>query len=205
MSKDELSTKEMTIRTSRAIAKTIIYIVLYVIVAALVKYIVEQLLPTFNISITDYQVYIHILLAIAFGYLIVSSIAEIFYWTTRARYGHPTAAAVRNVIRIIGIGALAASIAGGVAGGAAGVALGGFIGIVIGFATQQVLGQAIAGLFLLIVRPFRIGDSVIIAGEDGIVEDVATLFTLVRKADGTRVFIPNNTIIGSKIYLKPKT
>lgn len=85
---------------------------LYVIVIALVKYIVEQLLPSFNISIADYQVYIQILLAIAFGYLIVSSIAEIFYWITRARYGHLTAA-IRNIIKIIGMSALATSIAGG--------------------------------------------------------------------------------------------
>ncbi|MEM3974548.1 MAG: mechanosensitive ion channel, partial [Ignisphaera sp.] len=69
---------------------------------------------------------------------------------------------------------------------------------------QQVLGQAIAGLFLLISRPFRIGDAVVIAGEDGVVDDVATLFTTVIKADGTKVLIPNNSIVGSKIYLKPK-
>jgi len=45
-----------------------------------------------------------------------------------------------------------------IAGGAAGVALGGFIGMVIGFASQQVLGQAISGLFILISRPFKISD-----------------------------------------------
>jgi len=76
------------------------------------------------------------------------------------------------------------------------VALGGFLGMVIGFAPQQVLGQAIAGPFLLIVGPFKIGDVVMV--------DVATLFTRVLKADGVAVLIPNNAIIGGKIYLKPK-
>jgi small conductance mechanosensitive channel len=33
---------------------------------------------------------------------------------------------------------------------------------------------------------------------------VATLFTAVLKADGTRALILNNAIIGGKIYLKPK-
>ncbi|MCX8176495.1 MAG: mechanosensitive ion channel family protein, partial [Candidatus Bathyarchaeota archaeon] len=149
-------------------------------------------------------VYAQILLALAFGYLIVSGVANIFYWSTRARYDHPTAAAIRNVIRIIGIGGLAAAIAGGVAGGAAGVALGGFLGMVVGFASQQVLGQAISGLFLLIARPFKIGDQVVVAGEDGVVDDVATLFTKVTKADGVKVLVPNSSIIGGKIYLKPK-
>lgn len=164
----------------------------------------STLLPSFGIQVADYEVYTQILLALVFGYLIVNGVAMFFYWSTRAKYDHPTAAAIRNIVRIVGVGAMVAAIAGGVAGGAAGVALGGFLGMVIGFASQQVLGQAIAGLFLLIARPFRIGDSVVIAGEDGVVEDVSTLFTVVIKADGTRVLIPNNSIIGGKIYLKPK-
>ena len=134
----------------------------------------------------DCMAYMQILLAIAFGYLIVSGIATFFYWFMRAKYDHATAAAIKNIVKIIGIGAMVAAIAGG----AAGIALGGFIGMVIGFASQQVLGQAISGLFLLISRPFRIGDSVSLAGEDGI----ATLFTIIIKTDGTKVLIPNNSI-----------
>ena len=84
------------------------------------------------------------------------------------------------------------------------MALGGFIGMVIGFSFQQVLGQTIAGLFLLIARPFKIGDSVIVAGEEGVVEVVTTLFTTIAKADGTKALIPSNTIIGGKIILKPR-
>ncbi|AAK42899.1 mechanosensitive ion channel family protein [Saccharolobus solfataricus] len=194
--------KSTTTKVGNAIVRTIIYIILYVILSAIVKYIIESLLPSFNIHAVSYESYVQILLALAFGYLIVSGISLIFYYSLLPKYGHPTAAAVRNIMRIIGIGALAASIAGAVAGGAAGVALGGFIGIVIGFASQQVLGQAVAGLFLLVARPFKVNDNVNIVSEDGIVEDVSTLFTTILKADGTRVLIPNNMIIGNKIYLK---
>jgi small-conductance mechanosensitive channel len=190
--------------SSKAFVKIVTYIVLYVVVSALVQYLLVELMPKFDINITSYIVYVNILLSLAFGYLIVSGIANFIYWTLRVRHPHPTAAAVRNVIKIIGIGGLAAAIAGGVAGGAAGVALGGFLGMVIGFATQQVLGQAVSGLFVLIVRPFKIGDSVNIVGEDGVVEDVATLFTIIVKEDGTRVLIPNNSVIGGKIYVKKK-
>ncbi len=163
---------------------------LYVIVAAVIQWV----FTSFLLQLMDYIVYVQILLAIAFGYLIVSGVASFFYWSMRVKYDHATAAAIRNVVRIIGIGALVAVIAGG-------VALGGFIG----FACQQVLGQAIAGLFLLITRPFKIGDGVVLAGEDGIVDDISTLFTAVVKADNVRVLIPNNSIIGGKIYLKPKS
>jgi len=200
----QLSASEIAKRASAAIARVVVIVVLYVLVSAAVHYLMATLLPSYRIAVADYEVYAQLLLALLFGYLIVSGIATFFYWTTRARYDHPTAAAIRNVVRIVGVGAMVAAIAGGVAGGAAGVALGGFLGMVIGFASQQVLGQAIAGLFLLIARPFKINDAVVVAGEDGVVEDVATLFTTVIKADGTRVLIPNNAIIGSKIYLKPK-
>lgn len=140
--------------------------------------------------------------ALVFGYLIVSAIAVFFYWSMRARYDHPTSAAVKSLVRILGVGALLASIAGGVAGGAAGVALGAFIGLVIGFASQQVMGQAISGMFLLLTRPFRIGDKAVLAGEEGVVEEISTLFTTIAKEDGTRVLIPNSSIIGAKIQLK---
>ncbi|MBO3840381.1 MAG: mechanosensitive ion channel [Thermoproteota archaeon] len=202
MASKNLEKHSVAKESSKAIVKVVVYIVLYVVVTMLVQYIFFKFLPQYQIFITDYAVYANILIALAFGYLIVSGIANFIYWTLRVKYTHSTAVAVRNVIKIIGIGGLAAAIAGGVAGGAAGVALGGFLGMVIGFATQQVLGQAVAGLFVLIVRPFKIGDSVIVAGEEGVVEDVATLFTTVVKSDGTRALIPNNTVLSGKIYVK---
>jgi len=75
------------------------------------------------------------------------------------------------------------------------------LGMVIGFATQQVLGQAVAGLFILLPRPFKIGDRVAAAGETGVVEDISALFTIVRRDEGSVVLLPNNMLIGSKIYI----
>ena len=194
----------LTKKVSRAIFRIAVYIVAYVAVSAIVQYLFMDLFPKYNLNLQDYLTYVQLLLAVSFGYLIVNGIAVFFYWTMRAKYDHATAAAIRNAVRIIGVGALAASIAGGTAGGAAGAALGGFIGMVIGFATQRVLGQAVAGLFVLIVRPFKIGDRVSVAGEEGVVEDVATLFTRIVKDDGTIALIPNNTVIGGKILIKNK-
>ena len=156
-------------------------------------------------SVAGYEPYVNVLLSLLFGYFIVQAFANVLYWNLRLKYDHSTAASMRSVFRLIGIGALVAAIAGGIAGGAAGVALGGFIGIVIGFASQQVLGQAVAGMFILLARPFRIKDHVNIVSEEGIVEEVSTLFTYVSKPDGTMVLVPNNSIIGNKIYLLPKS
>ncbi|KUO89696.1 MAG: small-conductance mechanosensitive channel-like protein [Caldivirga sp. CIS_19] len=195
-----MSKSEIARHQANAIVKLVIYIVVYVVVTAVVQLLITRFIP----SVKSYQVYINVLLALAFGYLIVSAFANVIYWAMRFRYDHPTARAMRNVFLLIGIGALIAGIAGAIGGGVAGVAVGGFLGIVIGFSVQQVLGQAVAGLFLLLARPFKISDHVNLLGEDGIVNDVAILFTEVIKSDGTKVLIPNNSIIGNKIYLLPK-
>ncbi len=200
----EMSQREVARHYANAIAKLVIYIVVYVAVAAVVHFIITTVLPMIKVNVKPYEGYVNVLLALAFGYLIVSAFADVIYWAMRFRYDHSTARAMRNVFLLIGIGALVASIAGAVGGGVAGVAVGGFLGIVIGFAVQQVLGQAVAGLFLLLARPFKINDHVNLLGEDGIVNDVAILFTEVIKSDGTKVLIPNNSIIGNKIYLIPK-
>ncbi|MEM4535118.1 MAG: mechanosensitive ion channel, partial [Desulfurococcaceae archaeon] len=114
--------------------------------------------------------------------------------------------AVRSLVRILGLGALLAGIAGGVAGGAAGVALGGFIGLVVGFATQQVLGQAVAGMFILLARPFKINDIIDVAGESEIrVKDITTLFTIAVRKDGLEVLIPSSMIIGQKIIVRERS
>ncbi len=189
-------------KTVRATLKLVMYAVLYVAATAVFQLLLYDVLPRYGIVLGDYAVYGQVLLALGFGYLIVSSVSAFVYWTMRVHYDHPVAAAVRNLTRILGLGALLAGIAGGVGGAASGVALGGFIGIVIGFASQQILGQALAGLFVLMTRPFKIGDTVNIAGEEGMVEDITTLFTIVAKPDGTKTLIPNNAIIGGKIHIK---
>lgn len=189
----------------REMLNLVAWIALYIVVSALILAALPTYIPQLAGPIQDYSAYIAIGLSLFFGYMIVSSIAGLLYWSLRFRYPHSTAAAVRSMVKILGIGALAAAIAGGAAGGAAGVALGGFIGMVVGFASQQVLSQAIAGLFILIARPIKIGDKVTVAGETGTVQDISTLFTTVEKEDGTIALIPNNMLVGSKIYIVKKS
>ncbi len=198
----------------RVFGKVVVYAVLVVLVMGVLQWffvqgvdliVTETGLESLSI-IKDYAVYVYIIVLLLLGWLIVSSVASLFYALTAPKYGISTAAAVKSLVRILGLGALIAGIAGGVAGGAAGVALGGFIGIVIGFATQQVLGQAVAGLFILLARPFKIGDVVDMAGESEVkVEDIGALFTVVKRKDDMTVLIPSSMIIGQKIVIRQRS
>lgn len=199
---------------SKALGRVILYAILVSIIMGILHWFFTQGVDLIVIStrlegllvLKDYAVYVYIIVLLVMGWLILSAIASMFYAMIKPRYGPSTASAVRSMIKILGLGALLSGIAGGVAGGAAGVALGGFIGLVVGFATQQVLGQAIAGMFILLARPFKIGDVIDIAGESEVgVKDITTLFTIVQRKDGLEVLIPSNMIIGQKIVIRHRS
>ena len=75
----------------------------------------------------------------------------------------------------------------------------GFLGLVIGLASQSILGNLIAGLFLVVERPLKVGDQVEVEGVTGYVEDVRIMSTVIRTYEGVFVRIPNETIFTSKI------
>lgn len=173
----------------------------------LFNYLIPDLAKSLNLpgllAVSDYWPYVIILVSLILGWFIISALASMFYFILKPKYGHSAATAIRSLIRILGLGGLLAAIAGGVAGGAAGVALGGFIGLVVGFATQQVLGQAICGMFLLLARPFKIGDILDAAGESEVkVIDIGALFTIAERKDGNKVLIPSTALIGQKIVIR---
>lgn len=183
------------------VGRLVMWIVLFVAVMALVQYIF-QYTSTYFPQIVEYKIYIDILLSLFFGWQIVKAFADIIALPVTKKQGETAGKAVSNLIKLIGIGALVASIAGAVSGGPAAAALGGFIGLVIGFATQQVLGQAVAGTFLLLARPFKIGEKIVGAGQEGIVEDITAMYTVIKDAEGNRVLVPNNKLIGDVLKIK---
>jgi len=198
----------------KALGRVVLYAILVAIIMGILQWFFTQgvdLLAEITgldgfLVLKDYAAYVYIIVLLVLGWMVVNAIAAMFYAMLKPKYGASTAAAVRSMIRILGLGALLAGIAGGVAGGAAGVALGGFIGLVVGFATQQVLGQAVAGMFILLARPFKINDVVDIAGESEVtVKEISTLFTVVQRKEGVEVLIPSSMIIGGKIVIRHRS
>lgn len=73
------------------------------------------------------------------------------------------------------------------------------IGIVVGFASRGPLANAMAGLMLATVQPFRIGDVIEWNGNRGRVEDITFTYTFVRLPGGHRLVVPNETIAASPL------
>ena len=75
----------------------------------------------------------------------------------------------------------------------------GITGIVIAFCLKDTLSNLAAGLFLLIYRPFRAGDTIEVEGSKGVVQEVTIVNMEMSAADGVRVILPNSKVWGAKI------
>lgn len=75
----------------------------------------------------------------------------------------------------------------------------GIAGFTLGFALQDVAKNFIAGLLLLLQRPFEIGDTILVTGFTGEVLDITLRTTDLRTIDGLFVTIPNGDVIVSPI------
>jgi hypothetical protein len=72
-------------------------------------------------------------------------------------------------------------------------------GIIIGFASTEVMGEFIAGIYLLSSRPFGIHDLVQLDETEGVVKEIGLNYTKLQKFDGSIVKIPNKKVIDSQI------
>ncbi len=75
----------------------------------------------------------------------------------------------------------------------------GVIGFTLGFALQDVSKNLVAGVLLLLMQPFDMGDLIEVQGYTGIVEDVDLRATELRTLDGRLVLIPNADVFTSAI------
>jgi small conductance mechanosensitive channel len=72
-------------------------------------------------------------------------------------------------------------------------------GVAIGAAWSGLLANLAAGVFLLILRPFKAGDFISGGGGTGTVEDVSLFVTTINSPDNVRTFVGNNKLLGDTI------
>ncbi len=72
------------------------------------------------------------------------------------------------------------------------------ISVIVGLAAQNTLGNLIAGISLLLYRPFKLGDLLQVTAptglETGIVESLTLGYTLLKTDDNRRVVVPNSVM-----------
>ena len=75
----------------------------------------------------------------------------------------------------------------------------GLSSVAIGFAFKDILQNWLAGLLILIRRPYAIGDWIEVDGEVGSVERIETRATLLKTFDGKLTLIPNSDLYTGKV------
>ena len=214
MSIEEIEKKIESIRSS--VAKTVAYLAILTVSLLIINFIfgwarIEEIPPQLKpfsniiIMIQPYVVYIQAALIFAFGYMAVRAVSNVTYTYARRVVDHPTAAAIRTITKIAGLALLLSMLASVFnVNPSAALTAGSFAGLVVGFATQTILSHVVAGIFLLLSRPFKYGDVITIAGRTGRVKEITLMHIVLETTDGkNEILIPSRNAV-TQIIQKQK-
>ena len=83
--------------------------------------------------------------------------------------------------------------------------LAGAFGLAASLSLQDVAKNIVAGLYLLIERPFQMGDQITVSSFTGRVAVVSLRTTTLDAEDGQQVLVPNTMIMSQVVLKKAKT
>lgn len=72
----------------------------------------------------------------------------------------------------------------------------GAVSLTAGLALQGSVSNYAAGVLLIINRPFKVGDTISVAGVYGVVEEIKLAYTALRNEDEELITVPNKQMIG---------
>ena len=137
------------------------------------------------------------------GYLVMEIIANTaFKLAITAQQSGQTAKSIRSLTRIIGAIVIAAIIVSYLSQNAAiAASIGTITGLVVGFASQNLLGNMIAGMYIALTRPFKIGDMITVFGNSGKVYDIGLLNCEILMKNGNIVRAPSSSLLTTPIII----
>src|SRR6185437_15993820 len=79
------------------------------------------------------------------------------------------------------------------------VAVAGAVGLAFSLALQDILKNFFSGIYLLLERPFRVGDTIRVKDQTGVVENIGVRTTQLRTAENVQVLVPNATVFSEVV------
>ncbi len=183
-------------KKQRSLFKTITIMIIVVAVVVAASSLIEQFLEH------RYGPYLKIGVVAVIGYFVINSLANVFYKLSYDAL-KSNAEIIRILIRIIGaIVVISVIISYLSQDPLIATSVGTITAIVIGFASQNVLGNLISGLYLAITRPFRIGEKVTMFGNTGIIYDIGLMYSRLRTDEGDIILAPNISMVTTTIIIR---
>ncbi len=182
--------------TRNSLIKTVIILAIVIAVVIVVEVVLEYKLHG------RYKTILRIAEVVAVGYFASITISNACYKLTFGFLGK-NAEALRVLIRIVGAVIIIAIIISYLSQDPlVATSIGTVTAIVIGFASQNILGNIIAGLYLAITRPFKMGDKVTVFGNTGIVFDIGLLYSKLKSEEGDIIIAPNSSMISTTVVIR---
>ncbi len=77
--------------------------------------------------------------------------------------------------------------------------LAGAVGLAFSLAIQDILKNFFSGVYLLLERPFRVGDTIRVKDQQGVVENIGIRTTELRSLDNVQILVPNAVVFAEVV------
>ncbi len=74
-------------------------------------------------------------------------------------------------------------------------------GVAVGFAFKDIFQNLLAGMLILVTKPFKIGDQIVTGSHEGTVDDIQIRATLLRTYDNRIVVVPNSELYTNRVIV----
>jgi small-conductance mechanosensitive channel len=189
---DKNSAEKKAISLVKSLTTTIIVVTAVAIASGLIGQLIDP----------RYSTFLKVGVAATIGYFIINSVANVFYQLSYDAL-KKNAEIIRILIRIVGAIIVISIIISYLSEDPIiAASIGTITGIVIGFASQNVIGNLISGLYLAITRPFRIGDRATVFCNTGTIIYIGLLYTRLRNDEGHIILAPNLSMVSTTIIIR---
>ncbi|MFZ0326688.1 MAG: mechanosensitive ion channel family protein [Nitrososphaeraceae archaeon] len=179
----------------KSLKKTAVTGIILILTVGALTLFLEGLIPE------TYLRYVKIVEVGIIGYFFIEVVSEAIYRVTRD-YFQANASGIKAFVRITTAIIFAAIILSYLSSDpflAASITT--VAGLVLAFASQTVMGNMIAGLYLSLTRPFKIGDRITVFGNTGTIFEIGLLYTRLISEHGDTILAPSSALVNSAIVL----
>lgn len=183
---------------TRFIKKIIVLGSIFTIALAIIQYFLKPIISN------DYIMLLQSIQVSIFGYFIIEIISNTFHDLTYD-YLKDTSKSIKILIRILGAIIIIAIIISYLSNDPiVAASIGTISGLIVGFASQNIVGNIIAGLYLALTRPFKLGDEITAFSSTGIIFDIGLISTKLHTQDNKIVLVPNSSLVTTTVVLNKK-
>ncbi len=170
----------------------------FTIVLFIIQYFMKPIIPK------DYLMLLQSIQVSIFGYFVIEIVSNTFHDLTYD-YFKDTSKSIKILIRISGAIIIIAIIISYLSNDPiVAASIGTISGLIVGFASQNIIGNIIAGLYLALIRPFKLGDEITAFSYTGIIFDIGLISTKLYTQDNKIVLVPNSSLVTTTLVLNKK-